>query len=546
MGRPELIQRNGARSLSVIRELRARARQQAAVAALGQRALSGLGLTELLDEAVRVVANTLGVEYCKYLEVAPERPHSLFLRSGFGWRDGLVGKEYVDRTKGSQALYTLQAAEPVIVEDLRTEKRFKSPKLLRDHGVVSGMSVLVPGPIGPYGVLGAHSSRKIIFSRDDVNFLQSVANVLAAAIERRRVEEDLSYERECYRALFETALDAIILTDRDGSFVDANLQACKLTGYSREDLLEMTFFDLSPENERDSARDNYRRFTKIGTHQGEYGLVRKDGNTVEVEYSAATVQRGLFQLVMRDVTERNNLQRMREAFMNLAAHELRTPLTTLKGYTQILISRSANDPEKARMYHAINHQSDRLSHLVQTLLDLSQIQAGELSLIRKRLDLRSIVRGVATEIEDERQRTIELSLPDEAVVVDADPRRVREVVFHLLDNAVKYSPAADKVDVAIECRDGQATVSIRDYGAGIPPLKQDQLFQAFFQVAPMTNPTTGMGLGLHISRVIVHGHGGHIWFVSEPGVGSTFSFSLPLAKSQSWSGSSDSPRRSLL
>lgn len=171
-------------------ELAVRAKQQSVIAYLGQRALSGVDIQALMDEAVQIVAQTLGVEFSKILQLLPAGD-KLLLVSGVGWKEGTVGRVTVDASLGSQAGYTLSSNEPVIVEDLILETRFSGPSLLIEHGVVSGMSVVIPGRSRPFGVLGAHTSQRRIFSQDDVHFLQSVANILAAAIERKRVEDSL-------------------------------------------------------------------------------------------------------------------------------------------------------------------------------------------------------------------------------------------------------------------------------------------------------------------------------------------------------------------
>jgi PAS domain S-box-containing protein len=168
--------------------LQARARQQEAVARLGQRALVETDLQALMDEAVGVVATVLDVEYCKLLELLPSG-ENLFLRAGVGWDEGLVGRETVGAGPDSQAGYTLSSGEPVCVEDLRSETRFRGPPLLHEHGVVGGISVIVGGSERPFGVLGAHTRGRRTFTADDVNFLQAIANVLATAVERHRNEQ---------------------------------------------------------------------------------------------------------------------------------------------------------------------------------------------------------------------------------------------------------------------------------------------------------------------------------------------------------------------
>lgn len=180
--------------------MHARMYQPGVVAKLGQRALAGLGFAALLDEAVALVAHTLDVEYCKVLELLPDG-QALVLRAGVGWQAGLVGSTTVEAGSASQAGYTLLTSAPVIVEELRTETRFSGPPLLHEHGVVSGMSVIIPGMPRPFGVLGAHTTRRRVFTQDAVHFLQATANILAQAIENARLFEELeARERELVAA----------------------------------------------------------------------------------------------------------------------------------------------------------------------------------------------------------------------------------------------------------------------------------------------------------------------------------------------------------
>jgi PAS domain S-box-containing protein len=171
-------------------ELQNRFQQQAVVAELGQKALAGHDLQALLDDAVRMVAQTLRVDYCKVLEY-DQAAQNFLLRAGVGWKDGLVGSVRIGAGDASQAGFTLQRDEPVIVKDLRTETRFQGPQLLIDHEVVSGMSVVIPGNPHPFGVFGVHAKSQRVFTNEDINFLRSVVNVLAASIERKKMENIL-------------------------------------------------------------------------------------------------------------------------------------------------------------------------------------------------------------------------------------------------------------------------------------------------------------------------------------------------------------------
>ncbi|MDZ8186791.1 MAG: GAF domain-containing protein [Nostoc sp. ChiSLP02] len=163
------------------------ANQQAMVAELSQIALADIDLNALMNLCVSIVAQCLKVEYCKVLELVPNG-NALVLRAGVGWQPGLVGNATVSALMDSQAGYTLISNGPVVVDDLRTETRFNRSQLLRQHQVISGISVVIHGKERHFGVLGAHTTRHQTFTKDEVGFLQSVANILAAAIERQRGE----------------------------------------------------------------------------------------------------------------------------------------------------------------------------------------------------------------------------------------------------------------------------------------------------------------------------------------------------------------------
>lgn len=186
-------------------ELAAHACQQSTVAYLGQLALSGTELSQLMDEAVTLVAEILKVEYCKVLKLLPGGKE-LLLRWGVGWEKGLVGSATVGAEADSQAGYTLFSSEPVIVEDLRKETRFSGPCLLHDHGVKSGMSVIIYGKDKPYGVIGAHSKELHTFTKYDIHFLQAVANVLAETIKRKQAEEQIARQVKRLHKLSELSM----------------------------------------------------------------------------------------------------------------------------------------------------------------------------------------------------------------------------------------------------------------------------------------------------------------------------------------------------
>jgi diguanylate cyclase (GGDEF)-like protein len=179
--------RNALRASSV--RLRQRAAQQATVSEIGQRALSEVALTPLLNEAVVMVSETLGIDLVTVLELQLDDT-TMLMRAGAGWEPGVIGNTSVPFNEASQAAMAIRAEAPVVVDDYSSEMRFEGAEILRRQGVLSGITVPIRGRELPFGVLAAHAKSQRAFSADDVNFLQSVANVLAAAIERRRSEAE--------------------------------------------------------------------------------------------------------------------------------------------------------------------------------------------------------------------------------------------------------------------------------------------------------------------------------------------------------------------
>ncbi len=313
-----LLQREGdsrREAETALRALRVRESQQVAVAALSHSAMTAFDLTALMDEAVQVLTTTLNLEYGKVLELLPGGDQFL-LKAGVGWNEGLVGKATVEAGYDSQAGFTMSTAHPVIVEDIATDRRFTAPRLLTDHGVVSGISVVIEGREHPYGVLGVHTSQRRTLTSVDINFLQSVANVLASAIERRRGELAVIEGESRLQAILDNASDAIISSDGHGIIV-FNRQAGRVFGYTPEEVLGKPIEMLMPDRFRRRHRDQVQAFTKgnvtqrlMGERSELFGR-HKSGEEFPVEITISKVEVGghtVLTSIIRDVTERIEAQ----------------------------------------------------------------------------------------------------------------------------------------------------------------------------------------------------------------------------------------------
>jgi len=241
-------------------------------------------------------------------------------------------------------------------------------------------------------------------------------------------------------------------------------------------------------------------------------------------------------ILWRDVTRERTAEAMKSQLLSTVSHELRTPLASIKGFATTLLRRDVKWDEAAQrdFLRIIEEEADRLTEIIDNLLDMSQIEAGALRIAREPAALRPLIRSVVDEM---RMRTeahyFVVDLPVELPRVLMDPRRIRQVLTNLIGNAIKYS-SGGQITIACEVEPEVVVVSVSDQGEGIPPQYLDKIFERFFQVdGSSTRRVSGSGLGLAISRSIIEAHDGKIWAESTPGQGSTFRFTLPRVREES-------------
>lgn len=319
------------------------------LSALVQKAVS---LDRLFSEAARSVADVLGAEYCKILELLPEC-NELFLRSGVGWKEGYVGHATVRNDIKYQAGYTLARTEPVLVEDLRTEARFKAPPLLQEHGVISGMSVTINARGKPFGVLGVHTVRPRLFTPKDAAFLQAVANVLATAVDEGRMEQELRENERRLRLAVDAARigtwdwDLVLgrITWSKGNEVIFGFPIGSFQGTHQEfeqrvhpdDLDELKLHLEHALAGRGPYRHEYRVVWPDGTHH----WVRGEGQAIYDEAGKAVRMLGIvMDITDRKVTE-NALRESEERFRDLLRNATDAIVAVDQAGKIILVSESA-------------------------------------------------------------------------------------------------------------------------------------------------------------------------------------------------------------
>lgn len=504
-------------------QLETRARQQEAVASLGQLALTADDVQVLMDEAARRVAQTFGTEFSKVLELLPDG-QTFRLRAGAGWPPGVVGSATVSAGADAQAGVALLAGEPVLVRDLRKEKRFPGSELLRRHGVVSGLSVVISGSPAPFGVLGVHSTAPREFSTEDVHLLQSVANVLAAAVRNRQATQALRDSEARMRAILDTAVDGIITIDSRGIMESVNPAAERMFGYPAPALVGRNVSMLMPEPFR-SEHDAYvRRYLETGQPRiigigREVVGRRKDGSTFPVDLAVSEFVlegRLMFAGLLHDVTDRRRMERQ---ILEATAEEQRRigsdlhdglcqqlagVAFALEVLGRKLAARAAPETETlgriaGLVDQAITQARDLARGLQPVALDAAGLDTALAELARKA----ELLFHVTCIYERQGEPS--------AVACDGETAsHLYRIAQEAISNAVKHAKARTiEVDLAADINGLRLTIC--DDGTGMPARP----------------PATGIGLQTMAYRARVIG--GTLSILPAPGGGTVVSCSVPLA-----------------
>jgi signal transduction histidine kinase len=238
-------------------------------------------------------------------------------------------------------------------------------------------------------------------------------------------------------------------------------------------------------------------------------------------------------LAIEDITEKKQIEQQKDDFISIASHELKTPVTSMKIYAQILQKHPllATDKKASDMLTKMDLQMDRLTELVTSFTNVYKLRTGKIRLHKEHFELDKLITEVVANFQYTVSSHVVEQIDKAKVVIFADRARINQVLVNLISNAIKYSPDADKVTVNLTKSLDKVTVSIQDFGMGIPKEEQNRIYERFFRAKEIKEgKIPGLGLGLFISSEIVKQHSGNLWIDSIEGKGSTFYFTLPIGK----------------
>jgi PAS domain S-box-containing protein len=338
------------------------------------------------------------------------------------------------------------------------------------------------------------------------------------------------WSEEQYRTIVRTAMDGFWLTDAEGKILEVNDSYCKLTGYSREELLAMSITDVEAVELSEETARHIERVKKKGYDRFETRHRNKNSQIIDVEVSVNFIEDegGRFFVFIRDITERKKAEQLKDEFIGLVSHELRTPLTVISGSLRTAMSEGLSQEDRRELIQNAAEGADSLEAILENMLELSRYQAGRLQLRIETVSIADTVKNVIEKLKRQgTSRQFLMDIPKELPEVEADPVRVERILFNLMENATKYSPEDSKITVSSRTQGGFVITRIIDQGLGISPDDQPKLFELFQQLETSRRRTKGAGLGLVVCKRLVEAQGGWIKVDSELGKGSTFSFALP-------------------
>jgi PAS domain S-box-containing protein len=425
---------------------------------------------------------------------------------------------------------------PVAIPDVGADERLRhaDPILARGYGAYLAVPLVGADNI-LYGVLCVYSQSPRPWREEEIEALAALAATAVAARSSAELYQRVALEKERSGAILANIADGIVAVDREGKVVLWNAAAEQITGVPAGAALSRSPAQVLQRNlESGADTDLGDRLVSIRRGTDEVWLSLTEA---VMRDPAGAVAGRIF--AFRDISAERVVEQMKSDFVSYVSHELRTPLTSIYGFAETLLRQDVlfGEEERETFLAYIASESERLTRIVDTLLTVARLDAGDLQVHLAPTDVRAVV----SEVIENAQQT--LGVNGHRFVVDAPPERLdaetdrdklRQILSNLVENAVKYSPEGGTVTVKVARKNERVEVRVVDEGVGIPEAEQRRIFTKFYRgdAAGRDSGVGGTGLGLFIAHELVSAMGGRMWVDSSEGVGSSFAFELPLARAR--------------
>src|SRR5579884_1144113 len=381
------------------------------------------------------------------------------------------------------------------------------------------------------GVLAVYASVPREWREEEIEALLAVAASTSAALSNAELYQRVALERERSVAILANIADGIVAVDREGNVVLWNSAAERITGIPATAALARAPLEVLQRN-LEAPEDSPPGDRLVPIRRGREEVWLSVTEAVMRDPLGAVAGR-IF--AFRDISGDRLVEQVKSDFVSTVSHELRTPLTSIYGFAETLLRQDVmfGEEERQTFLRYIASESQRLTSIVDTLLNVARLDTGDLQVNIAETDVRDVVGQVLETVSGAELNGHEfvVDLPDEPLAAKADPEKLRQVCTILVENAIRYSPEGGTVTVGAARHEDMVEVSVADEGIGIPQSDQEQIFRKFYRGsdAELRAGAGGTGLGLFIARGLVTAMGGRIWVSSQEGEGSRFAFELPAA-----------------
>jgi PAS domain S-box-containing protein len=429
----------------------------------------------------------------------------------------------------------------VVVANISQDKNFSEADRFVGVEIYSLVVAPIQSPLGVIGIIEAINPITNTFDPDALLVMTGIGGLAGTTIQNAQLFEKLQAAHQRYRELFEDSIDPMLITDWKGNIVEANRQAMLLSGYSSDQLHSLRIDQLHDvEWERTGSMFETLRENRTTSYES---ILHKEESTLPVEVHARRVEfdeADSIQWIIRDITERKELDSLRNDLTAMIYHDLRSPLANIVSSLDVLYSMvPENDRETVETILKIAENStDRIQRLVSSLLDVSRLESGQPVADQKVVDTKELIQSAVrdvTPVTGGRHQVLLVDLPASLPPVWVDEDMARRVLINLMENASKFSPGNGRIEVGAREEGDMIHMWVKDNGPGIPAADQDHIFDKFIRLHGNNRPG-GLGIGLAFCRLAVVGHGGQIWVESEPGKGAVFQFTFPVANREQLSG----------
>ena len=466
---------------------------------------------------------------------------NIVFRAAAGNNAGNILGAKIELGKGIAGAVTREG-RGMVIPDVGKAKNFSDVD--RPGGVE--MRSLLVAPIQAQGrvigVLEAINPVSQSFDPDALLVMTGIGGLAGTTIQNAQLFERLQAAHQRYRELFEDSIDPMAITDWEGHILEANRQVSLLSGYSSEELHELSIDQIHEVNWAKTGME-FEFLRNNETHTYESSLHKQDESHIPIEIHARRVEfdeADSIQWILRDITERKELDSLREDLTSMIYHDLRSPLANIVSSLDVIADMI---PETERetvlsILKIAENSTDRIQRLVSSLLDVSRLESGQTVADQSVVETLPLIQNVLKDVEPAargRRQTLIEELPNELPALWVDEDMARRVLINLTENACKYSPSSSTITVGAKAEDGWMHFWIKDQGAGIPLSEQDHVFDKFTRLRGQSK-AGGLGIGLAFCRLAVQGHGGRIWVESEVDRGSTFHFTFPIATDEQVNG----------